>query len=80
MQKIDELERLSGKRDDVFVYLGDCNEILRQKVLHRAQYRDFKRSLCILDPYGLHLDWEVMYIAGKIRSIEPMIGPVRNIN
>lgn len=81
MQKINALEQLSGERDDVFVYPGDCNEILLQKVFHRAWYRDFKRALCILDPYGLHLDWEIMYTAGKMRSIEIFLNfPVADMN
>ena len=69
-QKIDALEQLSGERDDVFIYRGDCNEILLNKVFHRARYKDFRRALCILDPYGLHLDWEIMHTAGTMKSIE----------
>lgn len=80
-QKVEELERLSAERDDVFVYPGDCNEILLQRVFHRARYDDFKRALCILDPYGLHLDWEVMYAAGEMRSIEIFLNfPVADMN
>jgi three-Cys-motif partner protein len=80
-QKIDALEELSGKRTDVFVYPGDCNEILLQKVFKRTRYEDFKRALCILDPYGLHLDWEIMYTAGKMRSIEIFLNfPVADMN
>jgi three-Cys-motif partner protein len=80
-QKIDALERLSCARDDVFVYPGDCNEILLQKVFQRARYEDYKRALCILDPYGLHLDWQIMYTAGKMRTIDFFLNfPVFDMN
>ena len=80
-QKIDALEQLSGERDDVFIYRGDCNEILLNKVFHRARYKDFRRALCILDPYGLHLDWEIMHTAGTMKSIEIFLNfPVADMN
>jgi three-Cys-motif partner protein len=80
-QKIDALERLSCARDDIFVYPGDCNEILLQKVFQRARYEDYKRALCILDPYGLHLDWQIMYTAGKMRTIDFFLNfPVFDMN
>jgi three-Cys-motif partner protein len=80
-QKSDALERLSCARDDVFVYPGDCNEILLRKVFQRARYEDYKRALCILDPYGLHLDWQIMYTAGKMRTIDFFLNfPVFDMN
>ena len=32
---------------------GDCNHILLRQVLPRARYEDYRRALCLLDPYGL---------------------------
>ncbi len=80
-EKVDALEDLSGMRDDVFIYPGDCNEILLQKVFPRARYDAFRRALCILDPYGLHLDWKIMYTAGTMRSIDIFLNfPVADMN
>jgi hypothetical protein len=30
-----------------------------KKLLPTIKYGDYKRALCLLDPYGLHLDWDV---------------------
>ncbi len=68
--KIDSLENIAGTREDVFTYHGDCNSILHEKVFLRARFKDYKRALCILDPYGLHLNWEVLCEAGQMGSID----------
>jgi len=80
-QKIDALEQLSGKRKGVYIYRGDCNEILLKEIFHRARFCEYKRALCVLDPYGLHLDWKIMYTAGTMRSIEIFLNfPVADMN
>jgi three-Cys-motif partner protein len=79
--KILELEALGAEADNVFIYHGNCNEILPIKVLPRADYKRYCRALCILDPYGLHLNWEVIEMAGKMKSIEIFLNfPVMDIN
>ena len=80
-QKVAALERLAVERSDVIVHSGDCNDVLLQKVFPRAKYEDYKRALCVLDPYGLHLDWAVVATAGRMRSIEVFLNfPVADIN
>ena len=38
-------------------------------------------TLCLLDPYGLHLDWQVTYTAGKMQSVEIFLNfPIMDIN
>jgi three-Cys-motif partner protein len=64
-KKVDELEKLAGSRKDIKIYHGDCNQVLLNKVLPSAKYSDFRRALCILDPYGLHLDWQLPIQLGK---------------
>lgn len=64
------LQDYAKGRNNVFVYEGDCNKILLEKVFSRAKFGDYHRALCLLDPYGLHLNWEVMYAAGQMESIE----------
>jgi three-Cys-motif partner protein len=39
-------------------------------VFPHARYRDYKRALCLLDPYNLNLKWEVIRAAGSEGSIE----------
>jgi len=40
------------------------------KVFPRSDYDQYKRALCLLDPYNIDLTWEVIEAAGKARSIE----------
>ena len=79
--KADSLRKLAGKRTDVFVYEADCNKVLLEEVFPRCRYADYRRALCLLDPYGLHLDWEVIHAAGRMRSVEIFLNfPVMDMN
>lgn len=68
--KAAELRRSVGDRQDVFVYEQDANKILLEKVFPRCRYEDYHRAFCLLDPYKLNVDWNVILTAGKMRSIE----------
>lgn len=68
--KVAELQRQIGSRQDVFFYGGDANEVLLDKVFPRCRYEDFNRALCLLDPYALNVDWNVLQTAGRMGSIE----------
>lgn len=80
-QKVESLEDLAGSRKEVYIHHGDCNRILLKEILPNAKYEDFRRALCILDPYGLHLDWKVIFSAGQMKSIEIFLNfPVADMN
>ena len=80
-QKIASLEETAGSRLDVHIYHGDCNHVLLENALPNAKYKDYRRALCILDPYGLHLDWEVIHTAGQMKSIDIFLNfPVADMN
>jgi three-Cys-motif partner protein len=80
-EKVDTLKRLVGERADVHIYLGDCNDILLKDVFPKVQYEQYRRGLCLLDPYGLHLNWEVMETAGKMKSIDMFLNfPIMDMN
>jgi three-Cys-motif partner protein len=66
-EKVENLRRIVGDRKDVWTYQGDCNEILLDQILPRVRYNDYKRALCLLDPYGLHLNWRVILTAGQMK-------------
>ena len=68
--KAAELRKEAGDRKDVFIYEEDCNEVLLTKVFPRADYGQYKRALCLVDPYNINLTWEVIEAAGKAQSIE----------
>lgn len=79
--RIGGLSRIIGQRRDVFLHEGNCNEVLLREVFPRVRHEDFRRGLCLLDPYGLTLDWKVMQQAGDMRSLDIFINfPVYDIN
>jgi len=68
----DRVERLRKMGSDkcVTVYQGDCNDVLLKDVFPQCRYEDYRRALCLLDPYKLNPNWEVVETAGKMKSIE----------
>lgn len=45
------------------------------------KYEDYRRGLCILDPYGLDLAWSVIRKAGEMRTLDMFLNfPVMDIN
>ena len=68
--KIDRLRQIVGDRREIFPYKGDCNKVLLDEVFPRCRYEDYRRALCLLDPYGLNVNWEVLQKAGEMKSIE----------
>jgi three-Cys-motif partner protein len=80
-EKTDHLLSIYGSRRDIHIYNADCNEILTTDVLPKIQYRNFNRALCLLDPYGLHLNWEVMLQAGQSKAVDMFLNfPVMDMN
>ena len=79
--KVEKLRQNVGKRSDVLIFEGDCNEILISDILPHICYEKFTRALCLLDPYGLHLNWEVIEAAGKSRAIDMFLNfPIMDMN
>jgi len=78
---VNELHQISARRPEVKVYHGDCNRILLEEVFPKVCYEESKRGLCLLDPYGLHLKWEVIQTAGQMKSIDMLLSfPIADIN
>lgn len=69
-EKTQHLRELSAEDPRVLIHQGDCNEVLNAKVFPNVQWNQYRRGLCILDPYGLHLDWSVIEAAGKLKTLE----------
>ena len=64
--KVEHLRAVVGDRLDVEIRQEDCNEVLLMDIFPQVRFKDYRRGLCILDPYGLHLDWRVLEAAGKM--------------
>ena len=79
--KVAELNKIVANRPEAHVLEGDCNSKLLTDVFPNVMYKDFRRGLCLLDPYGLDLDWEVIKTAGQMKSIDMFLNfPVMDMN
>ena len=80
-EKAETLNRLTGDRTNINIYQEDCNEVLVKKILPMLQYESKKRALCILDPYGLHLNWKTIMTAAQQRTTEIFLNfPLMDMN
>ncbi len=79
--KVNELDKIVAARPEAHVLEGDCNSRLLDDVFPNIDYKKYKRAFCLLDPYGLHLNWEVILKAGQMKSIEILLNfPVMDMN
>jgi three-Cys-motif partner protein len=82
--RVENLQRLAEGRDDVKIHEGNCNEILINQIFPTLRFETYRRALCLLDPYGLNLKWEVMFQAGQLGTVDiflnfPVMGMNRNV-
>jgi three-Cys-motif partner protein len=74
------LETLCVGRSNVIIVNDDANIYLRA-LLPTIQYERYNRALCVLDPYGLHLDWDVLELAGKSSAVDLFLNfPIMDMN
>jgi three-Cys-motif partner protein len=80
-QKTAYLKILCRDRKDVDIITDDASFYLTRTLLPNIRYEKFNRALCLLDPYGLHLDWEVIRQAGQTRAVDMFLNfPVMDMN
>jgi three-Cys-motif partner protein len=80
-RRVWSLAELASDRQNVHVLEGDCNEVLLTHVFPKVRWKDYRRALCLLDPYGLHLRWEVIKAASDLRSTEIFLNfPIADMN
>jgi three-Cys-motif partner protein len=79
--RVAALEEMAAERPEVHVHQGDCNAVLGESVLPHIKYEKYRRGLCLLDPYGLHLNWDLVERIGKMRSMEIFLNfPIMDMN
>jgi three-Cys-motif partner protein len=82
--KIDRLKALTSERPEkklIHFYVGDANQVLRKKILPKFPYSSFKRALCILDPYGVDIEWATIASLAPIKTMDVFINfPLMDIN
>lgn len=80
-EKTSYLQKLCEGRSNVQIHTEDSNAYLTRELLPTIQYRNYNRALCLLDPYGLHMDWEVMRLAGQSKAVDMFLNfPVMDMN
>lgn len=79
--KTDYLEKEIKNYTNAHILNDNCNVALLKKIFPKIQYSNFARGLCVLDPYGLQLNWEVIKTAGQLKTIDIFLNfPVMDIN
>lgn len=68
--KASALRKNTGEHQNVSIYQGDANTVLKDQVFPKCKFSDYRRALCLLDPYSLSVDWNVLLEAGKLTTIE----------
>ena len=79
--KTSYLQQLCEGWSNVNIHTKDSNTYLIQELLPTIQYHKYTRALCLLDPYGMHMDWEVMRLAGRSEAVDMFLNfPVMDMN
>jgi three-Cys-motif partner protein len=80
-KRVRALEEIAADHPDVQLYHGDANRILVENLFPNLHYESYQRALCLLDPYGLDLNWEVIKTAGELGTVEIFLNfPIHDIN
>ncbi len=67
--KTEALEKLcEGK--PASVYADDANHVLPNVIFPTCRFDQFVRALCLLDPCGLHVNWNVLMAAAATKVVE----------
>jgi len=82
--KAEQLRQIADGVEQAHILEGDCNDLLLTKVFPNVQFPQYRRGLCLLDPYGLHLNWRVISTAAQMQSLEiflnfPLLDMNRNV-
>ena len=81
--RIKKLEWLQKEfpNQQVEIYPGDCNDLLRRKIVPDLPMKSFKRALAFLDPFGMELEWSTLEEVARVETIEVFLNfPVMAIN
>lgn len=71
-RKYNTLKSRCSRHSDLNIVVrhGDSNSILLQEILPRFKTDRSLRGLLLVDPYGLHYNWEVIRTAGRTKAID----------
>jgi len=79
--RVDNLKSLTRDKRNVHIYNADANAVLQSDIFPKIRYSDYRRALCVLDPYKLNLNWTVIQAAAQLQTIEIFLNfPVMDMN
>lgn len=80
-KRVHHLQSLVSSEVNAHFHIGNSNEVLPLKVFPKFHYDRYERIFCLLDPYKLTLDWDVVRAAGKSKITDVLINfPVLDMN
>jgi len=80
-ERVEHLQKLTEDKKNVHIYSGNSNELLLSEIFPKIRYEEFKRALCVLDPYKLSLEWRVIKAAAELGTVEIFLNfPVMDMN
>ncbi len=80
-KRVHHLQSLVSSEVNAHFHIGNSNEVLPSKVFPKFHYDRYERIFCLLDPYKLTLDWDVVRAAGKSKITDVLINfPVLDMN
>lgn len=80
-KKVGYLRDLVAGKGNICIYEGDCNAVLIGRIFPTLRFESYRRALCLLDPYGLDLEWDVLFQAGQLGTIDMFLNfPVMDMN
>ena len=70
--RIKKLEKLRREfpNHQIEIYPGDCNEVLRTKIVPTLPRTSYKRAIGFLDPFGMELEWSTLEDVARAGTIE----------
>lgn len=70
--RIKKLQKLKKEfpRHQIDIYPGDCNDVLRTKIVPDLPMTSFKRAIAFLDPFGMELEWSTLEEVARAETIE----------
>ena len=80
IKKLDRL-RKNFPKNQVEIYHGDCNDVLRTRIVPGLPVKSYKRAIAFLDPFGMQLKWNTLEEVARAQTIEVFLNlPVMAIN
>ena len=81
--KVAVLKGITEETPNVHVHAGDFRDIL-PGLLSRCLWKDYARGLCLLDPYGLTVDYALLQEIAAMKTVEMffnfmLVGANRNV-